>query len=381
MSDKAQAAARFLRRGMTPVTVCGLVLSLCGCLTIFNATFHLPFPYYYVGRQLLWVALSAAVMFAAAATPADVYRKHWAWLVGPVYVALWLVLVCGIRINGMRGWFSFHGVLLQPGELGKPAFLLGLALLLRRTQREPTRWYYGSALALGYFFAWIIPIALQPDFGMILVYAFAFVAVYWAMGGRIRELAVCAALSVPATVLVVKRNPYVASRLVSFLNPDAYADTAGWHILQFQRTLASGGPFGRSWGRGIWSQTFLPLGYSDSMFATIGEALGLVGLVPILIVILLWVYYGWCRTRNCEDEFRVGAVLGMVLMLAGQAFIHLSVNLGMMPTTGLTLPLLSYGGSSLLSTLAMIGIVEGIGGTHIQAPGIAGDSTEDDPFE
>jgi cell division protein FtsW len=164
----------------------------------------------------------------------------------------------------------------------------------------------------------------------------------------------------PAAGLLVATTAYVKARFVAFLNPEAWSNTSGWHIIQFQRTLAAGGLYGRSWGRALCSRSHLPLGYSDSVFATIGETAGLIGVAPFVILPLIYLLYGSRQARATGNTFRQAAIIGMVSMVAGQAYIHLSVNLGLLPPTGITLPLISYGGSSLLATVTAVGIVESL---------------------
>jgi cell division protein FtsW len=216
---------------------------------------------------------------------------------------------------------------------------------------------------------WILPIALQPDFGTVLVYVFTFAVLYWAMGGPLLHLLVSGLLAAPAAGLALATHPYLIDRLTAFLNPHAYANTAGWHLLQFRRALAAGGLTGQGWGH-RQTQVHLPLGYSDSIFANTAEAIGFIGVLPLVLIVLAWVVYGVRRGAQCREPFAKAVVLGMVILLAGQAFIHLSVNLGLCPTTGITLPLISYGGSSLLASLTAVGIVEAVGrsATPLPAP-------------
>lgn len=345
------------------ITVAGafcLCLSLWGCLAIYNATCHLSPPYWFVGRQLVWIGLGAAALVTASACTEAFYREVLPYAAAGIYVLLWLVLWCGIRINGMRGWFSYRGVFMQPSELAKPVFVLCMAWVMERTSPYRQQWLRGYAPVAAVLVLWTLPIALQPDFGCVAVYAVTFVIVYWCMGGNLRHLGISSLAAVPVLWLVLRQHPYVWQRLTGYLNPEAHASTAGWHMLQFQRALASGGLTGRSWGNSFWSQSYLPLGYSDSIFAATAEAIGFLGVLPVIVVVLAWVLYGYSQGCKARTQFGAGTIMGLVSILAAQAFIHLSVNLGLLPATGVTLPLISYGGSSLVSTLAAVGVVEGI---------------------
>jgi len=348
---------QFLRQRLTPVGGFSLCLSLWGCLAIYNATFHLTPAYYYVGRQLLWLLVGAGALLLCSGSNRRQLEQLLPWAGAAAYASLWLVLIYGIRINGMRGWFAWHGIFLQPSEIAKPVFVLCLSWLLYRLQPYRHDWRRGYLPPLALLLAWCVPLLLQPDFGIILVYAMTFAVMYWYVGGSLLHLGATAAVTLPPMLWLI-RGTYVQARIIGFLDPEAHALNIGWHIRQFQRALASGGLFGRSWGDPIWSQNYLPLGYSDSIFATIAESIGFVGVLPFLILLAAWIYYGYRKTLVQDNMFVAATILGLTLMLAIQAFIHLSVNLSLMPPTGITLPLISYGGSSLVATLISVGLLE-----------------------
>lgn len=353
-------AMRYLRRGMTPVSLGAIALGLLGLLAVYNATYHLPVSHHYALRQTAWLALGTLAVLLLAGLPRSLVRRFGPILAVPAYLLLVGVLFYGIRVRQMQGWYQLPGMLLQPSELAKPFFALSLAWIYGRTTRlRSNRWLATTAvLLLGAL--WILPICLQPDFGMVLVYALGLLAALMVAGCPWPLLAAGIFCALPGAAWTVWRTPYVRMRFASFLDPAAYTDSAGWHILQFRRTLASGGLFGRSWGDCIWARTHLPLSYSDSMFATIGEAMGFVGVVPIILLLLAWIAYAFRRARMLPDPFSAIAATTLVTLVAGQAFLHLSVNLGLMPVTGLTLPLFSYGGSSMLGTMLCIGASESL---------------------
>ena len=335
-----------------------LCISLWGCWAIYNGSRTGYAGRHFAARQGLWVGLGTAALLTCASLPARLYRRWLPALCVVAYLPLLLVLVLGIRINGMCGWFAWHGYFLQPSELAKPVYVLGLAWLLDRPAAQRAGWVRGFLPVLLWVALWALPIALQPDFGSLLVYLLAFLLVYWGFGGRLRHLLAAALAAVPAVLFVVWRHPYVLRRVVAFLNPEPVAQSAGWHIIQFRRTLASGGLFGRAWEDGLWSNAYLPLSYSDSVFASTAEKVGFLGTLPLLILILALAFYGHYHACRATDRFRAAAIFGITGMLVLQAFVHLSVNLGLMPPTGITLPLISYGGSSLISTMMAFGIVE-----------------------
>ncbi|MFW5893721.1 MAG: FtsW/RodA/SpoVE family cell cycle protein [Verrucomicrobiota bacterium] len=360
MSVILQKARALLGRGITPVTLCAVMLGLLGLLAVFNASYHLPSGHRYVVRQGIWLALGTVVLVLSAGIPARVYRRIAPWLILPGYAALAGVLVWGIRIRRMQGWYSFPGFLVQPSEIVKPLFVISLALLAVVTAARRESFVKGYLLWLGVLCVWLIPLVLQPDFGMVLVYAAAFLAMSAVAGVPGRHLAVAVASALPLVLLAWRNVPYLRVRVFGFLSPQEFAETSGWHLLQFRRTLASGGLFGRGWGDCVWARTHLPLGHTDSMFATVGEALGFVGVFPLVVLLLAWCSYVCRRARDLDDSFAALVAVGLMSMVAGQALIHLSVNLGLMPITGLTLPLFSYGGSSMIATMLCVGASESL---------------------
>jgi cell division protein FtsW len=290
-----------IRLAMTPACIAALCLGFLGCFAIYNATCHLSSASRFAGRQLVWLTVGGLALAAVSAQSAQGLRRATVPAAAVAYLALWLVLFYGVRVHGMRGWFAFNSVYVQPSELAKPVFVLLLAALLSRdgaVERLDWRRSYLPALLL--CLLWILPIALQPDFGTVLVYVFTFAVLYWAMGGPLLHLLVSGLLAAPAAGLALATHPYLIDRLTAFLNPHAYANTAGWHLLQFRRALAAGGLTGQGWGH-RQTQVHLPLGYSDSIFANTAEAIGFIGVLPLVLIVLAWVVYGVRRGAPCRE--------------------------------------------------------------------------------
>ncbi len=346
--------------GITPVTVVGVLLGLGGCLAILNATAHEARPFAFAGRQVLWLAAAMCGMVLAAALPAGFYRRAVIGVALAAYLPLWGVLYFGVRVNGMHGWFSWDSLFVQPSEIAKPVFVLALAYVLQVTENRRREFLRGFLPVLVLLALWAVPLALEPDFGAVLVYGLTCAAVVWGAGGRLLHIGLSAVAAVPLAAGVLVWKPYVLQRVQGFLQTERYADSLGWHIVQFERTVVSGGVLGQSLGRGPWTQLFLPLGYSDSVFATLAEAIGFCGVVPLILLIVVWGVYGFRRVRAAPDTFTASAILGLVTMLMIQSLVHLSVNVGLLPPTGITFPLISYGGSSLVASLAAIGMVQSL---------------------
>jgi cell division protein FtsW len=266
----------------------------------------------------------------------------------------------------MRGWFAislpgtgwFETIYLQPSELAKPIFALFLArlCLLRDDDTAPTWRHFGLCAALAA--PWFVAIALQPDFGTLLVYLGTFTIIYWLRGGPPRHLFAAGAILVPFAALLVTRVEYIRRRLEGFLDPAAHAQGSGWHIIQYKLTLASGGLAGQPVEDALWARNYLPLGHTDSVFATVGETLGFLGLLPILAGLGIWFAYGFYHSRRCDNVTATTTIAAITCLIGIQALIHISVTVGLLPPTGVTLPFLSYGGSSLVSCCLAVGILQ-----------------------
>ena len=336
------------------------LLGLWGCLAIYNATMYAVSPFYFVGRQLLWLVFGMGVMMLCARVPFSVYKDNVELLTVLFYIPLLAVLIFGVRINGMKGWFMVGNIFIQPSELAKCFFILSLCHFGAKFRPGMQRFAGMGLITL----LWVLPIALQPDFGTALVYIAGFVIVYWLMNGSIWHLLLVPATLFSAAGWIINFNPYLFNRILGYLNPELDPLGFGWHIRQFQFTLARGGLWGMKWGKALWANSYLPLAHSDSVFASLAESLGFIGTFPVMVVMGILVLAVFKLSLKAETEFRKVFVLSIGLVFAVQALIHISVNVTLMPATGITLPVLSYGGSSLLSTLIALGIMLSAAGRH-----------------
>jgi cell division protein FtsW len=164
-------------------------------------------------------------------------------------------------------------------------------------------------------------------------------------------------LGILGLIAVFFTKPYVLERILAFIDPLTDPTGAGWHILQFKYTLARGGLAGRDWGGAVWSNAYLPLSYSDSTFASLTESVGFMGAMPVIIGFCILAYLCYCLSLAVDGEGRRIFVFSVGMLVAAQAFLHMSVNVGLFPPTGITMPMFSYGGSSLVSTMFGFGMV------------------------
>lgn len=337
-----------------------LLLGLWGCLAVYNSTVYSNSPFYFAGRQFIWLLAGIFVLTVSSKIPFEFYKKFTPLLALGIYLPLVLVLWFGVRINGMKGWFAFGSVFIQPSELAKPIFILTLCWICVRYPSDHKSCQRLDKHFILLFFAtflYVFPIIFQPDFGTVMVYVAGLIVVYLLSGGSYMRLFLFFLVSLPLGVWGLMKKTYIVARLAGFFSPQEYPFGVGWHIVQFQYTLARGGFWGASWGKSLWANAYLPLSHSDSAFASLTEAIGFIGVVPIIFGFSILAYIGYHLAVRAKDDFSRLYICSIAIFIAVQALVHISVNVGLIPPTGITLPMFSYGGSSLVSTMFAVGIL------------------------
>ena len=327
---------------------------LLGCLAIYNSQLFALDPGGYVSRQLMWLGTGLVIFLIAAAVPFRFYRKAALPSLLICLAGLAAVLIVGTRVNGMRGWLSFGSFSFQPSELAKTGFLLYLCV------RCGPRREMGVSDWLRLFPVLLLTAGLvmaEPDFGSALMFFVIFLLISVISGMKLPYLLVGFGSLAAAGIFFVLTREYAMGRIIGFLNSgEAGANT--WHIRQFQYTMAHGGWLGADWGNALWSGTFLPLAPTDSLFASIVESTGCLGGLLVIAGFLLmggaFCALSW-RVRGDNNDRRYFIFCAGAVCLV-QALIHISVNCVLIPPTGITLPILSYGGSSLCAVMLTFGI-------------------------
>lgn len=359
MKQMPVLTSRFQHRTLLPfgTALILIIAGLLGCLAIYSSRSFADEPLNFVFRQLFWLCPGILLFLAAAAVPFRIYRKI--ALPGLILSLLALSIVLfreiGITVNGMRGWFDLGILHVQPSEFAKTAFLLYLCVYCGPRKELNGRQWLGLFL-LGGITAGLV--MAEPDFGGALMFFVIFMLISLLRGVRFQYLLIAAGVMLTATVFFLLSNEYAFLRVLGYLDPDGAYSASAWHIKQFQYTLAHGGWTGSDWGNALWSGAFLPLPHTDSLFASIVESTGFLGGLAV-IAGFLFMAGGFCalswkvRGGNDDRRFFIFAA-GTVCLI--QALIHISVNCVLIPPTGVTLPILSYGGSSLFAVLLTFGI-------------------------
>jgi cell division protein FtsW len=315
-------------------------------------------PYLFVTRQVMWAVLGLALLAVAMRIDYRTYRHDtFVWVLLGVVAVMLVGVLFSPPINGTRRWFGFGGLGIQPSELAKIACVLFTALILERRMHRIDELSY-SLLPIGIVVGVLVAlILLQPDFGTAMSLLLIVGAMVFAAGLNYRYLVGAVLVTLPALYLVLVSAPYRRRRLLAFWDPWADPLGDGFQIIQSLIAVGTGGIFGRGLMEGVQKLFYLPEPHTDFIFAVIGEELGLIGATGVLACFSLIAWRGLRIALRAPDSFGSLVALGLTSMIVVQAFVNMSVVLGMMPTKGIPLPLVSAGGSSLLISLLGMGVL------------------------
>jgi cell division protein FtsW len=344
-----------------------LVLVVVGLTMSFSASFvdaaEGGDPFGVFRRQLLWAVVGVPLFFLVAALDDRAWRRASWLLLAAALAGLVLVLVPGMGITqgGSTRWLGLGPLVVQPAEVAKLATLLWLADVYTRKREHgidlDRRRSHLLVPALPLLGVLAVLVMLEPDLGTTLLLALIVTLVLWAEGLAIRTLAALGVVGGVLAAAAAVLEPYRFARISGWLNPGADPLETGYQLLQSLYALGSGGWFGLGLGssRGKWN--FVPNPESDFIFAIIGEELGLVGAAAVLALFAGLLVVGLRVARRVPDRFGRVVAVGVSGWIAGQALVNVGAVTGLLPITGVTLPLVSVGGSSLVSTLVALGIL------------------------
>ncbi|MCR4425744.1 MAG: putative lipid II flippase FtsW [Firmicutes bacterium] len=354
------------RRGLPDLLIFMATLALLGTgiIMVFSASsvtaYHeLGDPYYYLKRQSLW----AAIGMVALVITMNVNYKVWAKFAVPMVVVsvLMLALVVvpgvGVLVAGSRRWLGFGPLRVQPSELSKLSLVIFLACYLSTSPERVRSFWRGIVVPLILVGVMAGLIMLEPDLGTTVAIGGVTWFMLLAAGANSAHLIGMAGLAVPAVLVLAWMEPYRWRRLTAFLRPWDDPLDSGFHIIQSLLALGSGGLVGLGLGFSRQKFYYLPEQHTDFIFAIIGEELGFIGTAGVVALYMLFAWRGFRTAMNAPDTFGSLLAAGVTIMVTLQAVINIGVVTGSLPVTGITLPLISSGGSSLVPMLAGIGIL------------------------
>jgi cell division protein FtsW len=325
---------------------------------------------YFLKRQGLFALIGLALLVLARRWNYRRLRNTAPLLVLGTLFLLCFSLVGGESINGARRWIQLGGTTFQPSELAKLALCVWVALYLHRRPVPRTLAELTKPIGLVTVLFCALVLA-EPDLGTVIALCLMVGAMLLVAGAPMRMLGAASSIAGALVLFAIWLEPYRRTRIFSFVDPWHDAQGAGFQTVQGMIGLGSGGIFGVGLGQGVQKVFYLPEAHTDMIFAIIGEELGLVG---VTLVIAAYAAFGWAGLRialRCRDPFGKALAVGITTLVCGQAALNLSAVVGLAPLTGIPLPLVSYGGTSIVVVLASVGILLNIGrsdGLELAAP-------------
>jgi cell division protein FtsW len=313
-------------------------------------------PGFYLKRQGIYAVIGIALLIVASRTDFRSLRYLAPVLVLTSAFLCLAVLVIGQEVNGARRWLTVGPLSFQPSELAKLSLAIWAAAYLAR--RPPPR-TLGEllrpiGLTVGVFCALIL---VEPDLGTVIALVLVVGAILVVSGAPLGVLAGGGSIAAGLALAAVWVTPYRRERVFAFLDPWQDAQGAGYQTVQAMMGLASGGIFGEGLGQGVQKVNYLPEAHTDMIFAIVGEELGLLGATAVIGAYVAFAYAGLRVALRCRDPFGKRLAAGLTALVCGQALVNLAAVLGVAPLTGITLPFVSYGGSSLVVSLAAAGVL------------------------
>jgi len=366
--QKRLAARKELARPPAYYVVCATVgvLNIVGLVMILSASSVAALSsygssWYFFNRQLMWALIGAAAFIIASRVDYHVWRKAAPYLLVVAVVTCVLVLVpgIGIYVDGSRRWLGYGALRMQPSEIAKLALLVGAAEVLARRagKLQDVASWRPVLIMLGGLGVLVMK---EPDLDSTIVLALIAFAVLIIGGVRTDHLMKLFGIAVLATTVLAFMAPYRRARMLSFLHPGQDASNTGYQLSQSLIALGSGGINGVGLGAGRAKWMFLPNAHTDFIFAIIGEELGFVGCLLVLGLFAGFGLVGFHVARRAPDMFGTLVAAGVTAWIVGQAAINLGAVVGVLPVSGITLPFLSAGGSSLVIAMLGAGIVANV---------------------
>jgi cell division protein FtsW len=350
-----------------PLLVTVLALLSIGLVMVASASFsyaqhNYGNEFFFVKRHMIYLLIAAGAMgftFLMSPTLWSEYSRLWMLLA--IFLLL-LVLVPGIgrEVNGSRRWLSLGGMTLQVSELAKVATVVFLASYFDKRRENFGADWRDWAKPLGVLSVPLVLLLMEPDFGSTVVLAATFMVMLFLTGTKFWHYLLLLLAGAALVYLVAEAAPYRVARLSTFLDPWSHRFDSGYQLTQSLIAFGRGEWFGVGLGQSVQKMLYLPEAHTDFVFAIFAEEFGFVGVLCLLglySALVLRIFH--LGKRAVAQEYWYGAFLliGFGLLISGQTFINLGVNAGLLPTKGLTLPFVSYGGSSLLVTCGMVGMM------------------------
>jgi cell division protein FtsW len=343
-------------------TVAGLVA--IGLVMVFSASSATAYnayhdTAYFLKRQLVWLAIGGVFAYGA-------YRVDYTKLkrISPALIAVTVVLLVltliphvGLQTGGARRWLGITALSFQPSEIAKLTLVLFLAAKLSSIGHDVRSLVRGVVPSLLVAALLAVPILLEPDMGTASLVMFTAFGMLFCAGARFEHLALAMLALLPPVALAVGASAYKRARILAFLDPWKDAQNTGFHIVQSLLALGSGGIFGLGLGASRQKFFYLPEAHTDFIFAVVGEELGLLGTMIVLSLFAAFAIRAFVLAQRTTDRFGFFLIVGCALLIVIQAFINIGVVTSSWPVTGVPLPFISFGGTSLIVSLIAVALI------------------------
>jgi len=343
----------------TLIALCGFGVVMVYSASAVYAAQKFGSASYFLRRDLVYTAIGMGALAFAARRDFSEYRR-WAYpLLGVAVALLVAVLLVGVRINGARRWFHLGPLSFQPAELAKLALVIYLARSLAKKTADAKVKSFTIGFLPHMFMAGVMMLLLlkQPDLGTAVILGLATLVVLFVAGAKVSYIALAVLAAAPVVYQTIVATPWRLKRMLAYIDPWPYRFDVGYQITESLISIGSGGVTGLGLGEGKQKLFFLPEAHTDYILAIVGEELGLLGICCIAAAFVVIVWRGARAALRARDAFGCYLAVGITSILALQAAVNLGVVLGALPTKGLPMPFVSYGGSTLIVDLFAAGIL------------------------
>lgn len=317
---------------------------------------------YFFRKQMIAMGAGTLLLIVFSLLPPALYRRFAYPLLAGTFIILLLVLIPGIGAarGGAKRWIMLAGFAFQPSELAKLAMIVYLAHSMAKKETMIRTFCVGVLPHFIVTGAFAVLLLLEPDFGSVLILTMLLYFMLFIGGVRMHHLLATGLLALPLLIYVMTKAEYRLRRLMSFLDPWSDAAGSGFHVIQSLIAFGSGQLTGRGLGESRQKLFYLPEAHTDFVYSVIGEELGLLGALLVLALFGVIILRGFRLSARIEEPFDQYLAFGITVLLGLQALIHMGVVMGLMPTKGLVLPFISYGGSAMVLNLMEAGILLGL---------------------
>ncbi len=341
-----------------------IILALFGLMMIYSASsvwaeYKFNDSFYYFKRQLIFIVIGIFIMYVVSKIDYRIYYEKSNKILLICFILLILVLIPGIGSvrNGSRSWFGIGSLGIQPSEAAKLALIIFTSKYLSKNNKFVKSYKDGVFPILGVVFLFFGLIMLQPDLGTGMILVVSIISLLFIAGVNMKFFIGGGIIGVIGVIILIIIAPYRMDRITSFIDPWKDPLGTGFQIIQSLYAIGPGGLLGTGYLNSIQKQFYLPEPQTDFIFSIIAEEFGIFGAIFVVGMFLFIIYKGLKIALSCNNLFGKYLAFGMIFQLSFQTMMNLMVVIGMIPVTGVTLPFLSYGGSSLLITMFSMGII------------------------